>query len=293
MRLFEIVAVSRLIELSRFSSAVVVVAITFIAGFGQSTGSLMAQESADQTKPQHGQPQGDVEVPRAGELRVVKPASQEADAAGTEIEARGVSPAAQRGLPGGLGQQAAMLDEIARIRQRLGGGVSESFRAFDPRLVHAAEEEFNRQLREQAEGDSPQNRLNRGGGQRERNPFEAPAQPEPTGPWAEGGPQRAGPRSVGLQQRDGWGRPDEPRNQNERPSERPNAGPRRAMPERWEYRPAGPSQLERLRGVARRLEEMAAELEEGSLFEEADEMREQAVKLWRRARQLAPPSRGR
>lgn len=75
-----------------------------------------------------------------------------------------------------------------------------------------------------------------------------------------------------------------------------NFNPMAHQPGRDPSSPFGPSNPEwetknSLRSAARRLEEVAAQLEELGLYEEADQARQSAINVWRKARSESNPDR--
>ncbi len=186
----------------------------------------------------------------------------------------------------------ALIDEINAIRNQLGGGIRDQLRDLDfgKQLEIQLKNDFERELNRLAVQDAGNHKP--GVGQKDSNfPGAAPPSDRPyaIGPGnREGHPQhpdvpfRFEPRTgVGP----GFGPPPRMFNfhrpighESAYPSQNPDS---RAPGAHRSSNPVGP-----LRSAARRIDQIAADLEEVGLYAEADSAREQARRFWLNARQL-------
>lgn len=164
-----------------------------------------------------------------------------------------------------------VIDAVKAIRSQLGGGVVEQWKglSFDESTRKDAEQEFEREL-------------NRLANQANVDPRAQPGSVVSALPW------QVPSKSLGKPT------PKPPTqstfpNNSPRPKFSPHARP--VMPIsptsrvlRSHHPALHPNSTALLRGAARRLDAMAADLESAELYAEADEIREQARKFWLKAR---------
>ena len=155
-----------------------------------------------------------------------------------------------------------MVEAVKAIRQQLGGSIAEQFKDLsnDGSSKKVAEQEFDREL-------------NRLATQAARNPkvmssVNRSQLHRPTG----NGPMPASPPKIGYP------------NHVAAPHFRQNSPFHRALPVGYAGQRSNSTDL--LRDVARRLETMAADLESANLYQEADQIRDQARGFWLKARGL-------